>query len=423
MKTFDIEIGLVHAAPERCALDNTFTERVMASLPSVPAFSAHIQKRGKRTLWSKLQYIPKFAIIALAITALLIVSTVTYAIVETIKKQSSVVIDASGVNEHGREQLNVTFDSCEKQKKNGTMYELKKDSKLSADDGVKVLQAQCERDSIIEWIQNDPTHAIDITTNPNSFQSKLRTDGFVGTYYGVKEEEIVVRSTTAFGIDSQEQTVPFPKIARVVEDGKVINVDELHSGDTILYFSPHSHRANALTPDITNVTVFKLKLDAKYYSIDMQAYVRPRQPCENNVNYTCVVSNNINAVTLEVSRGGALNDTENRFANKTIQGKVISWNDQEIKLDVGAGTIYTFRTARNIIAIYNQTTVYGLKSYDTIYANTDPEELKIRAGDSLEVHYQEDKTTSASAIEWTQTQGFFLMVERRVDDLSILRKY
>lgn len=106
-----------------------------------------------------------------------------------------------------------------------------------------------------------------------------------------------------------------------------------------------------------------------------------------------------------------------------IQGKVLSWNNTEFKVDAGGGAVYTFRTNRNIIDTYNQTTVYGLKSLDTIYANTDPNALKIGAGDTIEINYQEDSAQSARIFDWSQVYGINLMVERTTKDLSVLRKY
>lgn len=426
MKIFDLDYTLIKAMPAEGPVDTLFTERVMQSVlsPSLESIVNNTHSSHKRSLLFRFRHLPRFAIVLLALAFLLTVSGATYAIVETVKQagQKNVKLEASHMNEQGRQQLSVTFDNCDQEKKDGTTYELKKDSGLSAEEGANVLQAQCERDSIIEWIEKDPTLSKQIP-NPNSIYSMLRTDGFVGTFQGINESGIALHSTTAFSAGKQDQTVPLPKDARVVDGGKIVDSTALKSGDTVLYFTPRSYSTQTGTPDLENVIVFKLDLDAKYYGLDMQSYVRARQPCENNEARTCVVSNHINTVNLDVSRGGAPMNTSGELANKVIQGKIVSWSDQAIKLDVGSGKIYTFHTDSNVIDTYNQTTVYGLKSYDAVYAKTNPEDLKIGVGDSLEVDYAENAGSSASVLEWSQIQDLRLMVERSIGNLEILHKY
>lgn len=420
MRTSPLEFHLVHAAPENSHLDTSFTDRVMASLPSTKSVSSHIQNSAP-TMWYCLRHLPKFTVILLAIATLFIVSTVTYAVVETIK-QTTVKIEKSGTNEFGREQLSVIFDSCAEQKKNGTTYELKKDSGLSAEDGAKVLQAKCERDSIAAWIKKDPVLSPD-TTRPTYDPLELRFSGFVGTIQSINESGISIHSTTAFTAEEQGTSLPFPKNTRVIKDGEAVDQKSLQLGDTVLYFSSSARRGLKLPTGAEQVAVFKLNLDTKYYNLDMESYVRVRSPCRGNPARTCLQSNHINMVTLMVVQSSNISSLSNEEDGKEVEGKVISWNASQIKLDVGKGIIYTIHTESNVIDTYNHSTVYGLKSFDNIYAKTDPEELKVRPGDSLQIGYSEKKSLSSPVIEWSQIGGIGLMVERRVDDISILRKY
>lgn len=197
----------------------------------------------------------------------------------------------------------------------------------------------------------------------------------------------------------------------------------LKPGDTVLYLAPRKPGVPRSAGSAEHVTVFKLNLDAKYYNLEMESYIRARQTCMNNAPQTCIVSNHINTVHLSVAMGGAAPSRNDSLVGKVIQGKVVSWNNHEIRLDVGEGIIYTFHTYSNIIDTYNQTTVYSLKSLDTIYAKTDPEALKIGIGDSLEIGYVEPKDEAAHTLEWSQIGGVDLMVERTVKDISVVRKY
>ena len=423
MKDFDLEFRLMKASPTHTPVDAAFTERVMQSIVSTSLRNA-IKEPKQKSLLFRLRHLPKFAVVVLAIAALFTLSGVTYAIVETIKQANqNVKVEKSGINSHGREELNVAFDNCAQLKKDGTTYELKKDSGLSAEDGAKVLQAQCERDNIAAWAEKDP--ALSSTTSEagiNFVSIDIRMSGLVGTFRGLSDAGIAIHSTTAFTLSEQDRTLPFPKDTRVIEWGKAVDPKTLKPGDTILYFAPREpgHKPSDISK---NVVVFKLSLDAKYYSLDMESYIRARQPCENNPSVTCLVSNHTNMVYLQVTRGGASVGQDRVQYVKTIQGKVLSWNDNEIKVDAGNGAIYTFHTDRNVIDTYNKVTVYGLAAYDSIYAKTDPNALKIGVGDTLEIGYEEDSSQSGRVIEWSQVTGINLMVERTIKDLSILRKY
>lgn len=431
MKEFDLEFYLVQAAPQGGPTDTIFTERVMQSI-SMSSVMRSTNKSSEQSLLFRLRHLPKFAVVILAIATLFTLSGVTYAIVETIKQvNQNVKIEKSGVNEQGRKQLSVAFDNCAEQKENGTTYELKKDSGLSAEDGAKVLQAKCERDIIAAWVKKDPTFSAsyktggtDQTGGPQFGFVDLRLDGFVGTYKGISDASISIHSITAFGSTSSDQTLPLPANTRFIKDNAVVDQKtlDLKSGDTVLYFSPQ-RPGSRLQHDPDNVAIFKLSLEAKYYSLDMESFVRARQPCENNPSVTCLTSNSINMVYLGVTRGDAIMGINEGQYSKMIQGKVLSWNNTEFKVDAGGGAIYTFHTNKNIIDTYNQTTVYGLKSLDTIYANTDPNALKIGVGDTIEISYQEDNAKSARVLEWSQVYGINLMVERTTKDLSVLSKY
>ena len=150
---FDIRIAL--ARPDTYAISTDFTDRVMATVASSEILSAHVRNMSvnkKETFMMKLRHLPKFAIIAIAIGALLLLAGTTYAVVQTIK---DVNVDQSGTNKFGREQLQVTFNGCEDQQQRGTTYEVKRGSNLSAEDGVKVLEARCQLDVIEKWVAND----------------------------------------------------------------------------------------------------------------------------------------------------------------------------------------------------------------------------------------------------------------------------
>ena len=426
MKEFELEFKLIQSAPADRITDIAFTEHIMQNLnqPSLAKEVKNAVHPNKRTLLYRLRHLPKFAVVLIAIAVLFTISGVTYAVVETVKKANeNVKVEQTGTNSFGREQLTVTFDSCAEEKKAGTTYELKKNSGLSAEDGANVLQARCDLDFIDSWIEKDPqasskfkqTHAI------------ASMQGIPGKVEGTPDTNITLNMSAAFTNQKYSQTFPFSQGARVIEEGKEVDRSSLKPGDTVLYVSPRMGMRDESAIPGDAIIAFKLKLDPKYYKLDMRSYVSARSACQGNPARSCFQHNSINTVNLAVTRGGAWSNpksvSDGVTAIKTIQGKMVSWDANAIKLDVGDGVIYTIKTPSNVIDTYNHTTVYGLKTFDNIYASTDPEALKMTTGDNLEIAYQENKDQSSQTLEWSQTLTISLMVERTIKDINVLQKY
>lgn len=414
MKKFDIEQMLAKSAPKDSTIDANFTNKVMDGLRSQPG--QVIQKNKSRSFTSWLIHLPKFALVILAIATLFTISGVAYAVVETIKIQKSVEIQNHGKNDNGRQQLTVDFSNCEAQKKVGTTYEIKKDSGLSSEEATETLEARCELDAISDWLKNDP--AIKPILEQDRFLATMPAK-IIGKVATVTQNEITLDFTT------RQESFIFPADARIVENNELKDRSSVQPGDSVLLFSPHyvSRRGSSLDPN-TYVILFKLQQQPNYYSTLMQWYVGARGACDNNPERSCLLHNNINSVFLSVTRGSANHDPkDSSVTSRQIQGRVTEYTNSYIKLDVGSGVIYTIQTPSNIIEKYNSTTVYGLKSYDLVYADTDPEALKIAVGDSLDINYVEAADQTSPTILWQNIYGISLMVERTAKDMNILTKY
>ena len=417
MKTI-LDTYLAAARPDDIKNANReFTDKVMAGITGSEIFSSAIRKTSvtkKETLFMKLRHLPKIAIIAIATAALLFIAGTTYAVVQTVSNLSHVKVDEAGTNEFGREQLSVKFDSCDEEKKQGTTYELKRGSDLSAEDGAKVLQAKCDMDVATSWIENDA-------------QSKEKMGGTDRAM--IRFGSTLSVADTVKGIDGKKLTLgrhekTLPDNVRAVENNKIVALESVKPGDTVIYFAPAQYKDfTGDTEDSDGAVVFKLPLAAKYYSLDYQSYVNARSACDGNPERTCLKSNHINQTTLLVTYGGGLPSMTDSRKPRQVQGRVVSYDANTIKIDVGKGVIYTIQTPNSIIDTYNQTKVYGLATFDNIYAKTSPEDLKIKIGDSLDIGYLEPDNEFSSTIAWSQVSGIGLMVERMVKNLDVLQKY
>ncbi len=417
MKDTVFDARLVAARPTGAGSeDSEFTDKVMARVRSAEIFSNAVRKTSvtkKETLFMKIRHLPKIAIAALAAGALLLVAGTTYAVVKTVSDLTQVKVNQSGTNEFGREQLTVEFDSCDEQKKEGTTYELKRGSDLSAEDGKKVLQAKCDIDVVTSWIRNDRQSLEKMGGTDRALFRMVGSLNTADTVKGIQDKNLVL----------ERRARTLPNNVRVVEGSKVVPLESVKPGDTVLYFIPAQYGDQYNTEETDGMVIFKLSLPAKYYSLDYQSYVNARSACDGNPERICLQSNGINQTTLIVTSGGGLPSMSDPRSQKTIQGRVVSYDATSIKLDAGKGVIYIVQTPRNIVDQYNQDRVYGLASFDSIYAKTSPEDLKIKVGDSLSIYYLEAANESSLNLSWSQISTIGLMVERTVKDLNVMQKY
>jgi hypothetical protein len=417
MKDLRFDAQIAAARPASYIYGNAvFTDAVMARITSSEIFSNAIRTKDvtkKETLLMRIRHLPKIAIMAIALGALLFVAATTYAVVRTVTKPSPVTVKEEGVNEFGREQLRVEFDSCDAQKKSGTTYELKRGSNLSAEDGAKVLRAVCEIDRIKAWIENDP-HSKELLGGVRVRALPLLSGA--EAVAAIEDNVLTLQNEVA----KREERVSAD--VRVFEGDRPVSLGDIKPGDTIFFFAPARYQYKTSGQEEGHI-IFKLPLEARYYSINFRSYVRARAACDGNPDRTCLKSNGINQATLLVARGGTLPSLGDTRAYKNVQGRVVSYDATSIKLDVGQGVLYTLQTPHNIIEQYNRQTVYGLAALDSRYGKTNPEDLKIITGDTLDISYLEPASEFASDLSWNKITGISLMVERVAIDDERLRKY
>lgn len=350
----------------------------------------------------KLKHLPKLAIIALAIGVLAVLSGTTYAVVKTVEHIQNVQLNSAATNEFGREELSVSFEGCKDSQKN-TTYELKQGGNLSTEDGVKTLQARCDMEAIDAWY-------VDVEPVEIGSPHVLET---VDTITAINGNAITLEKDGVVTLEAD---------SKVVKDGKtVVSADELTVGATVFAY-PGNVREDALIAD-RPLRLFILNEAPEYYGITYQSYVRERAPCAGNEEVICLQASNINHVSLTLTYGGGINDPTLGDGFQELQGRIVSYTNTSITIDTGNNKTYTITTPSNIIESFNTSTVYGLTNSDNIFGRTDPEALKIKEGDSLELALLLSTDKSSGAIAWSSVKGVGLLVERTPDDIGVVRKY
>ena len=411
MKDVPLSGLIIEARSKKYASNRTFTDRVMDSVQPSAIFSKQIRSMNvnkKETFIMKLKHLPKLAIFAIAIGTLSLLTGTTYAVVKTVESLNQVKVNQTGTNTFGREELNVNLENCGGKTTDGKKFELTRGSGLGDEDAARTLQARCDVDAINNWILAHPQWSASLPFLAYSSEAD--------TISSINNDSITLKDG---GVKKLTNDMV------VVSGNDEVSKDTLKVGDSVIVFPDSSSQLMTKTP--LPLSVFIVSQPTKYYSHDFQSYVNERGHCPNNPTRECLLNGSRDYTSLTVAYGGAYYDKviQKPGGTKNVQGKVLSYNDNEIKLDVGGGAVYTIHTQSNVIDTYNTTTVYTLKSFDSIFANIEPEALKIYKGDSLDVAYAEDSGQSSSDIPYANLFGMQLVVEHapNTTNTTVLRKY
>ncbi|MEO5950019.1 MAG: hypothetical protein ABIQ04_01075 [Candidatus Saccharimonadales bacterium] len=411
MKDMRLSGMLIAAKSKKYELNHIFTDKVMDSLHPSAIFTKQIRSMNvnkKETFVMKLKHLPRMTAILLAFGALFLLTGTTYAVVKTVESLAQVKVNQTGTNTFGREELNVNLENCGGKTTDGTKYELTKGSGLSNDDAARTLQARCDVDAINNWILAHPQWSSSLPFL--AYSSKADTISSINSDSITLKEGGVKKLTNDMV---------------VVYDNNEVSKDTLKVGDSVIVFPDASSQLMTKTP--LPLSIFVVSQPTKYYSHDYQSYVNERGHCPNNPTRECLLNGSRDYTALMVAHGGAYygHVIQKPGNTKNVQGKVLSYDANEIKLDVGGGVVYTVHTQSNVIDTYNTITVYTLKSLDDIYAYTKPEDIKIYKGDSLDIAYDEDPSQSSSNILYSNLLGIQLVVEHVPNNTNTvqLRKY
>ncbi len=392
-KHTSINHRLVESAPYR-AVDHTFTKKVMSKVNQT-SIEPLTERPIKHGFMPVLRTMPTAALVAIIATAMIALGGATYATVKLVES-----LYKPSVNQHNRTVIDINSLTCPDI--NGTpndftRFEIKKGSGLSAEDAYHTVLAKCEMMQISHDLNKEYNFAFIMSANP----LKQLTDTTITITHG---EPI-----------NQDQTTQLEPNAYFRDRNGLIKKTDLKPGDTvaIMYGDPTDGEVSAKG-------VVKLSGQAKYYG-QYQEYIRPIKQCKNNPGMDCAVASNINHTILVLDYGGHEFDHLKFDEYKEMQGKVVAWDNTSFTLE-NNGHKLRFLTAYNVIDTYNTTGVYKLKTMDYVYAATNPEDLKVKVGDTLGIssYWQNDGQTE---IPWDQIGTIELMVERIPNNLDYLQKY
>lgn len=404
---------LLDVANQNRQHNKQLTQTIMQRIEQVEIIAVHPRTNSVNTIMeiftNKIAKTSALGLAAAAIITLLLASGFTYATVKTVQLLWP-NLQSTTTSERGRTDITMQNARCDtKDKPDTRRYELKKGSGLTAEEGVKLVQAHCELVKIDDVLWRD-------FKDQYNMPASVGIADNLGWFAGITSNSLLLThkpgDDSLFKGNRIDSTFSVDANTKYYDGTERTNASTFKPNDTILVYTEFGNREHTLA-------AFRLRLPVKYYGPGLQQNIRELAPCENNPGFTCVVSNNINHTVLIIYQGSMHQPGSSVDDTHQINGKLIEYDDTHYVLESDCKRV-TFNTPYNVFERYNTQRVPQLPAYDDIYAHTPLDDLKVRTGDMIDVYYS---GPAEGLVAWEHNHGADLMVERTGEDLLLLRKY
>ncbi|MAU33944.1 hypothetical protein CL689_01790 [Candidatus Saccharibacteria bacterium] len=412
MKDLNFDALLLAAKPTSYSANNKFTDSVMRKVKQPEILSSAVRKMDvnkKETFIMKLRHLPKLAVIAIALSALVVLGSTTYAAYKLLWEQPSVTTQEPTTNQFGRTQVIASFENCANQS-SATTFEIKAGSTLDPSEIGKILQARCELEALREWSGTDKPPKgpnPDMQQTEGTYTQTMRmtspvaskvvsidttTLTLTGDQYNTPKDPLVLTDDTQFIVDNHESTI-----------------DQIQPGDAVLYvydvtydfvtkktatgYNTSSTSAKALA--VTHLV--KVDLPFEYYGPGKQNQIAQREACMGNPQDSCVQTAAVdlyeNYPTTQILPD---DNGELPFDNREIQGIIIDHNGTTVKIQSSSGRIFTLTTPSDIVTNFN------------LYRSSEYNNITVQKGDLLLVRYAVDRSSTSLELSSSEIRSVYV---------------
>ena len=396
MKNLDFDALLLAAKPDSYSSNPQFTDRVMHKVRHSEIISSAIRTMDvnkKETFIMKFKHLPRIAIVAIALGALVVVSTGAYAAYQLLWANPEVHLIDSKMSVSGRDEVLLSTSGCDTT--GSTRYELKKGATIGADRIRDVVQAHCELQAITDWAQESYGDQAMADLNGLTAESKPVEETIVVTSMATHLEKRQGDSFTFSALDKYgwpQNTLKADDTVKYIVDGKNSTADEIKEGDPVVYVATgtiamtRNQNGSIDTdnkPNRTLVAIVKLSMPFEDYDQFAWQSLAQRETCYGNPNDDCVAG----GASIDLYMGGGGSGISGNKIMKEIQGTVVSLNGNKTSIRSSSGTIFTVTTPSDVISDYNT------NKAERYYNNQ-----KVILGSSISVQYIEDEDARATDI-------------------------
>jgi hypothetical protein len=412
MNVLNFDALLLAAKPTSYSANSKFTDTVMQKVKHSEISSSSIRKMSvnkKETFIMKLKHLPKFAVIAIAVGGLLILSATTYAAYKLLWDRPSVTVQEPTTNQFGRTQVIASFENCANQSA-ATTFEVKAGSTLDPSEIGKILQARCELEALREW---SGTNKAPKGPNPAMQQTE-------GTYTQTMRmtspvaSKVVSINPTSLALTGDQYNTPKDPLTltdktQYIVDNHESTIDQIRPGDNVLYVYDITNdfvtkktatgysTSSTSAKDMAVTHLVKVDLPFEYYGPSKQNQIAEREACMGNPQDSCVQTaavdlyeNYPTTVTLPNSNG------EPPFDSREIQGIIIDHSGTTVKIQSSSGRTFTITTPSDIITNFN------------LYRSAEYNNITVQKGDLLMVRYAVDKSSTSLELSSSEIRSVYV---------------
>lgn len=396
MKDLDFDALLLAAKPDSYSNNAKFTDMVMQKVQHSEILSSAVRKMDvnkKETFIMKFKHLPRIAIVAIALSALVVVSTGAYAAYQLLWAKPEVHVIDSKTSVSGRDEVLLSTSGCDKA--GSTRYELKKGATIGADRISDVVQAHCELQAITDWAQQSYGDQAMAGLNGLTTESKPVRETIVVTSMATRLEMKQGNSFTFAAVDKYgwpKNTLKVNNNVKYIVDGRNSIANEVKEGDPVVYvatgnISMTRNQNGSIdtdnNPDRTLVAVIKLSMPFEDYDQFAWQSLSQRETCYGNPGDDCVAG----GASIDLYMGGGNTGILGSKIMKEIQGNVVGLNGNKTSIRSSSGTVFTVTTPTDVISDYNT------NKAEQYYNNQ-----KVLLGSSISVRYPEDKDAHVTDI-------------------------
>ena len=405
--------ALIIASCDKSARSNAaFTDSVMKKVTAGEISSPLVRTMStnkKESFFMKLSHLPKFAIVAIALGSLVVLSGTAYAAYKLLWEQPSVSVSQPETSASGREQVSLLFSRCGKDDM-PAKYELKKGAPISADQIATVVTAQCELKAINDWAMatyaqgeggsfGDPrTHEMPMV----SLALQIQT---------VDPGSVTFAQLEGYGYPAE--TFETSKEVRYIADGQEVERSSFKPNDIVAYVALSKTVQTPMDQCTTDACrefgeyrgvqriVALVKLDKPLQDYDQRAWqsLTELSPCMGNPLEYCLGGY---SGSIDVYMGDFQNSapgSDNQVITKQIEGTVTQINGATFTIRATSGALYTINTPLDVIQDFN--------TNKSVHYNNE----KIAIGTTLSITYWEDQGASTKTVPGGTIQRIDFKIE------------
>jgi hypothetical protein len=410
MKSDKFDRKIIAARPDGYRSNTLFTDAVMAKVRSGEILSSSVRNMNvtkKETFMMRFKHLPTFAIVAIIIASILVVSGGAYAAYQLLWPKPEVHISEPKTSASGRKEVDISSAKCGKPNYTDG-YELKRNATITIDEVPMVVKAHCELDAIDTWANKtfpnsadhmpfDTREPFDMTHIWTSMATHIKSRSSSDiTFVGLAKYN---QTDSTFNVTSN---------TRFIADGHDVAASAISADDPVVYITSESSH---ITPDAgcngqhcsmsssdlvkKLVAVVKLSMPFQYYDQFAWQSLAERIVCMGNPDEKCLTGYVAGVDLYQGSPEVKMGESEMR----EIQGVVTEIGRLSITVRASSGALYTFATPTDIVSAYNSNRAAQ-------YYNN----LMVNVGSTLSVTYvekivQHEKSIPASSLQSVVLRG------------------